>query len=310
MKFLTALTSVLFICSAQAAYRGSVSFSSQEIANHARQTRKLVSVAKDCLEQYKRSHLDFYRSHCLRLSNGKTRCLSKYYGDRRFTKKRVEYRSDGKRLSSLSAELRKYGFNPSLINQMESTSCVGMAIQCLGRGFKATGQNAQWKKIQRFYRANAVGGTSIQYALAQIGWKTFYWNPESASTIDSETRKWDAQEANWKSKGWHNYRLRTVTNSNRYWFNYIDDKYSMVGFEDGTPSILYNVPFWVGTAHTGYHVFPGTYQYVIEAHSTRGITSKDNLEFSQFAPMKQGGGPRWTATEKYRSGMIVLPPGY
>lgn len=310
MKSLIVIILVMLIFTVQAAYKGSVRFSSQEIANHARQTQKLVSIAKNCLEEYKRKHLEFYRSNCIRLSNGKTRCLSKYYGDRRFTKKKVEYRADGQRLSSLSAELKKNGFNPALINQMESTSCVGMAIQCIGRGFNATGQNSQWKKIQRFYRANAVGGTSIQYALAELGWTTFYWNPASANTIDTETRKWDAQEVNWQSKGWHNYRYRNVMNNNRYWFNVIDDKYSMVGFEDGTPQILYNVPFWLGTAHTGYHVFPGTYEYVVEAHSTRAITSKDNLEFSQFAPMKNGGGPRWTATEKYRSGMIVLPPGY
>ena len=310
MKFLSVLTSVLFICTAQAAYKGSVSFSSQEVANHAAKTSKLLSVSKNCLEEYKQRHISFYRSNCIRLSDGNKRCLSKFYGDRRFTKKRVEFRSDGQRLSSLSAELRKQGFNPALINQMESTSCVGMAISCLRKGFRATNQMDQWNKIARFYRANAVGGTSIQYALAKLGWRTFYWNPESTSTINSETKKWDAQEKNWKSKGWHNYRYIRVMNHNRYWFNYIDDKYTMTGFGEGTPQVLHSVPFWVGTAHTGYHVFPGTYGNVIEAHSTRGITSINNMEFSVFAPMKNGGGPRWTATEKYRSGMIVLPPGY
>jgi hypothetical protein len=310
MKILSVLTSVLFICSAQAAYNGSVSFSSQEVANHAANTPRLLSVAKVCLEEYQTKHINFYRSNCIRLSNGKTKCLSKYFGDRRFTKKRVEYRADGQRLSSLAGELRKHGFNASLINQMESTSCVGMAIQCLRRGFAATNQMTQWNKIAKFYRRNGVGGTSIQFALAKLGWRTFYWNPETTRTIDSETKKWDVQEANWQSKGWHNYRYKSVMNKNRYWFNYIDDKYTMVGFEDGTPQILYSVPFWVGTAHTGYHVFPGTYERVIEAHSTKGITDVNNMEFSQFAPMKQGGGPRWTATQKYRSGMIVLPPGY
>ena len=96
--------------------------------------------------------------------------------------------------------------------------------------------------------------------------------------------------------------------NNTYWYNKVDNKTDMVGFGNGEPEVLQNAPFWVGTANTGYHVFPGTYGDVVEAHSTRHITSVDNLEFSRFAPFAQGGGPRWTNTEKYRSGLIAIPP--
>lgn len=271
---------------------------------------RFMNVAKSCLENYKTSHINFYRSNCRVNRKGKKVCLSKYFGDRKYSKKRGKFRSDGEPLQYLGDALRAAGFPESMMNRMENTSCVGMALSCLGQAFKATGQSKQWQKVRRFVYANGVGGTSLQHSLQKIGWTVFYWNPETASTIDAETRKWDIQEKNWESKGWHNYRLNRVRNSNRYWYNTIDDKYSMVGFQKGTPSILYNVPFWVGTAHTGYHVFPGTYSEVIEAHSTQPITAYKNMEFSQFAPMKSGGGPRWTATQKYRSGMIALPPGY
>ena len=93
-----------------------------------------------------------------------------------------------------------------------------------------------------------------------------------------------------------------------YWYNKVDDFKEFVGFDQTTPERLFKSPFWIGTAHTGYHVFPGTYETVIEAHSTRHITSINNLERSEFSPMRPGGGPRWAPKQKYRSGLIALPP--
>lgn len=290
-------------------YKGSVSFSQSEVSTHARKMRSFLNVAKNCLNDYKRRHNEFYRSNCIN-RNGKRVCLSKFYGDRRYSTKRGKFRSDGKPLQYLGDALKASGFPVSMMSKMESTSCVGMALSCLKQAFQATGQSAQWQKVRRFTYNNGVGGTALQHALQKLGWKLFYWNPEPSWSIDSETKKWDAEEKNWASKGWHNYRYVTVMNHNRYWRNKVDDKYTLVGFEDGTPSILYGVPFWVGIAHTGYHVFPGSYEEVIEAHSTQHITAHKNMEFSTFAPMRKGGGPRWTSTQKYRSGLIALPPGY
>ena len=81
-----------------------------------------------------------------------------------------------------------------------------------------------------------------------------------------------------------------------------------MGFGKKTPYLTSQTKFWVGIANGGYHVFPGTYLNVVEAHSTRHITSIDNLEFSDFNPLASGGGPRWSRTEKYVSGMIAIPP--
>ena len=89
----------------------------------------------------------------------------------------------------------------------------------------------------------------------------------------------------------------------------MDDKSLLVGFGTTVPAEFRNVPFFVGVAHTGYHVFPGFAGDIIEAHSTRRLDSIDNLERSAFNPLKAGGGPRWTTTEKYRSGLVGIPPG-
>jgi hypothetical protein len=96
--------------------------------------------------------------------------------------------------------------------------------------------------------------------------------------------------------------------SNTYYFNKVDDKTLLVNFGTSVPSQFRSVPFFVGIAHTGYHVFPGFTGNVIEAHSTRLLSSVDNLEKSPFNPLANGGGPRWTATEKYRSGLVGVPP--
>ena len=93
------------------------------------------------------------------------------------------------------------------------------------------------------------------------------------------------------------------------YFNKVDHKSQLVGFGTTVPAEFRNVPFFVGVAPTGYHVFPGFAGDIIEAHSTRRLDSIDNLERSAFNPLKTGGGPRWTTTEKYRSGLVGIPPG-
>lgn len=291
-------------------YEGVINFTPQEIDNHRDQIWNLVNQSESCLQRHKKEHIEFYNSNCFRTRRNGTVCISKFYGERRYTMKEGTRRSDGDRLEYLPEALRKYGLNPNLANEMRQTSCVGLALQCLKEGFSRTGQMTQWNKIMVFVRANGVGGTALQHALRNIGWKTYYWNPVSPWRIESEAKKWDKEEKRWQSKGWHFYRYLKVTNNGTYWFNTVDDSEALVGFDKQVPRILYDYPFWVGTAHTGYHVFPGTFEKVVEAHSTRHFTARDNLEFSDFNPFATGGGPRWTRTEKYRSGLIVLPPLY
>ena len=70
------------------------------------------------------------------------------------------------------------------------------------------------------------------------------------------------------------------------------------------------MPFFVGIAHAGYHVFPGRRGDVVEAHSMREMIAKDNIEVAPFNPLAQGGAPRWTRSEKYRSGLIAVPADF
>lgn len=300
---------MLFCGQVFAQYKGEVNFSEAEILHHYDTINKLVTTSRNCLLRYKKEHEEFYDKTCIKPNLwSKKKCLSKFYGERRYSKKRFQRRSDGKWLEYLPKALEKEGFNPELVNYMEATSCVGLALQCLKEGFHATNQHDQWDRIMTYVRANNVGGTALQDALQKIGWKIYYWNPVPHDSILEAAKKWDDEERKWQSKGWHAYRYNKVMNAGTYWYNKVDDANALVGFGAQKPTHLQKFPYWVGTANTGYHVFPGTFEKVVEAHSTRHITAFDNLEFSDFNPFAEGGGPRWTRSEKYRSGLFALPP--
>jgi hypothetical protein len=40
------------------------------------------------------------------------------------------------------------------------------------------------------------------------------------------------------------------------------------------------------------------------------MIARDNIEVSAFNPLATGGGPRWTRSEKYRSGLIAVPADF
>jgi len=298
-------------------YKGleNLKFTDLQKSKHLSESKSFSEIGRSCLLQYRKEHLEFYKNHCVSGTRGVFRrrsfsvCLSKFYGDRKFSKKRFQRRADGRFLQYLGSELDKWDFPEEWMDEMESISCVGMALKCLEKSFKETDQRDTWEVIRKFTLTNASGGTALQEALRVLGWKVMYWNPASKNSLIERATKWDAEEKGWQSKGWHAYRYNSILTKGTYWFNKVDDYSTLVGFEKEIPRYLQSVPFWIGTAHTGYHVFPGTFQEVVEAHSTREITSKDNLEFSNFNPLN-GEGPKWTGSEKYRSGLIAVPPSY
>jgi len=109
--------------------------------------------------------------------------------------------------------------------------------------------------------------------------------------------------------GGHSALYHEVMTKGTYQGVPVDDAKTLVGFGTQAPAALARVPFFVGTAHSAYHVFPGHTGVVIEAHSTREIDSINNIQISEFNPLGTGGGPRWTTHEHYRSGLIVVPNG-
>lgn len=206
-----------------------------------------------------------------------------------------------------------------------------------------------WTKLNAFVRKNNSSGMPLLYGLQALGWKLCYWNP----AVD-QSKNWDeewervANTSHSSNHPYHSYRWITVNKGigrdGIAPMSYgsessggklpVDDKTSLVDFGAATPVVLTEAPFFVGIAHGGYHVFPGfgaekvggglpsqRIAVIIEAHSTRSLKAKENLEKSEFNPLRakvsrvgeerpSGYGPRGDNSpyENYLSGVIALPP--
>jgi hypothetical protein len=282
------------------AYKGSISFTPEERAAHAARIGVVTETAANCLADHYSDHVQFFYAHH----------VSKYFGNRRYVKgEQPRLRADGHPLTPIRPELRKHGFDPELERQMTSISCVDLARLCLAEGFRAAGQEDLWQRIDAFNRLNGNIGPVIQVGLQALGWKLLYWNPDP-----SQNAAWDAAD---KARtptnpnnvwGYHAYRYATVMRQNKYYEYRVDDKTTLVGFGVKVPAAFRRIPFFMGFAHTGYHVFVGMDGQVVEAHSTRSLFAVDNMEMSDFNPLA-GEAPRATRTEVYLSGLIAVPPG-
>jgi len=316
-----ALALAVFLAPNAFAYRGSISFSEGEKFNHERNVRQIGEVAAQCLQQDLSRHKQFLSKYG----------ISAFYGENgKFaTRTRRDYWSGSETKVSTTNEekremLRDLDISENLVQQfipsrscpsqkecplkMEATSCIGITLKCLNRGFNHMGEGEVWKRIRGFVRANNVQGDALQFALQQLGWKLAYWNPATRLA-----HQWDEAEQNrypsnpkgiW---GRHAMTLNSVKNSRRYYTNRMDDVRSMVNFGTTTPDFIKQVPFFVGIAHLGYHVFAGSFGQIIEAHSTRALTDFYAVETSPFNPLVKGGGPRGGP---YKSGVVAVPPGY
>jgi len=274
---------------ASAGFQGSISFSDAEIAQHQQDVDKIEQASAACLQRDYQHFQDFFRRYG----------VSPYYGDRGSFGK-LSY-------SGKKQYLRELGFDPNLVSKMEPLSCVELAMNCLGEGFKTAGEGEVWKRIRSYMILNGVDGMSLQNALQKLGWKIMYWNPDVRYN-----RQWDNAERDHNPSnsdrfwGYHEEYWVSVQRQSRYLYNHVDDGRTLVNFGTSTPSFLKQIPFFVGIAHGGYHVFPGTFGRVVEAHSTKKITDPSNLESAPFNPLG-GQGP---TSGMYHSGLIAVPGKY
>jgi hypothetical protein len=272
-----------------AAFNGDVSFTDKEKVIHRESISALTTEADQCLKDDLNRHHEFFKKYGISAFYGQNSAFSKL--------------SEKEKINFLISKK----LDPKLLKELSGTSCVGLTLKCLEKGFKITNQSEVYKKIRTFVSANGVDGSALQHGLQKLGWRTLYWNPNP-----EKNKTWDFQEklADPKNKkhfrGFHEDNYVAAKNKKRYYLNAVDDITTLVNFGDTEPVFLKQVPFFVGTAHMGYHVFPGSYGIVVEGHSARAITDITTLESAPFNPLDSKGAP----SGRYRSGMLSIPPGY
>lgn len=294
---------------AKPAAPSSVVISAAEKDEYYRNKDIIAEKAARCLTDTWDTHLAFFKKHK----------ISKYYGDRN-----PNLNTPAKRL----AVIRSVGASESILNQLEGTSCIGLTRKCLALAINSTDSNTlkqAWARVDKNLIEHQLSGLVLIEHLQKFGWTVKYWNP-----APEFNKQWDAEEprlVNGKPVAWasgvlnaegqnlyhpswgmHEARYQSVMKRDLYYNIKVDDKTTLVGFNKTLPDEIKQIPFFVATAHAGYHMFPGFYGQVIEAHSMRRLNSIDNMEIGEFNPLAQGGSPKWTNIEKYRSGIVAVPP--
>lgn len=304
IKFMKSFFIILFwglIINSQAMakiYTG-IEFTDAEKKLHLSQIDVITTEAGKCLNDTYLEQTQFMKNYG----------VTKFYGNRRYIKGWDYKVENGRRLTPIKLVLKDNKKDPNLEDQMENMSCVDFARKCLHAGFKKANLEDQWLKIDA-YNPDKIGNL-LQHGLQALGWKILYWNPNPSMNSAWDLDDQQIAPGNPLNVWGHNeVRYNSVIRNQAYLYNYVDDYRTLVNFGTEQPRILESIKFAVGTANTGYHVFPVTKGQVIEAHSTRSLFATDNLEFSPFNPLATGGGPRWTPKEKYRSGLLVVPPNY
>ena len=293
-------------------FEGHIEFTDREKAMHAKKISILVEAAGKCLQTHIDRQNNFWEQYK----------VSAYYG----------YDSDWNNPLKTTQQDKENLFTRmnvplSLISQLEPISCVNMTLKCVEAGFSAAGQLDIWAKIKAFTLANGQDGTALQLALQRLGWKVLYWNPSP-----EKVQEWDKDDLERDAKirqgnepvdqfhffGRHEERLAGVEKNKMYLFNPVDDAETLVGYGTKIPAKFTRIPFFVGTAHGGFHVFPGKFGKVIEAHNHTRITNKRTVEAGPFDPLGQlptqnhrpEFHPDAGAYGIYRSGIIAVPPGF
>lgn len=298
-----------------AGYKGELSFTPEEVEAHKAGIATISAGVARCLKGEQDRHNYFHE----RIG------ISAFYGDQSsFAQKKVDGMIVATTKEEKRAQLQAFGIEESLArqlipdvpcrieerkcNMLQPTSCIGLTNKCFKRGFEEAGQGETWKKLHSYVRANGVAGDALLDGLQKLGWKIYYWAPDTRSLARFDAEEREKYPGNPRGAwGQHAAAYQSVTTRSRYVRNTVDDSTSLVDFGARTPELIRRAPLFVGIAHLGYHVFPGTYGMITEGHSARALSDGQTVESEPFNPLAVNGGPRGGP---FRSGLIALPPGY
>jgi hypothetical protein len=285
--------------------KGDVSFTSAEKEEHIRVLPKIEEVFSKCLKREVDNHDSLYKRFGFSL----------YYGDQSAyakanRKEKIKLITDAATSNIHLKYPKNYNFARFVDDKMmKPTSCIGLTLSCMKEAFTDEEVNSQatWNKVSSFTRKNGQTGTSMQYALQQLGWSIAYYNTDPSLNKDRDIFEKSEKAAYKKTqRGDHGDHYSEILNRSRYYDFLVDDTTSLVNFGHEMPISFENVGMFVGVAHKGYHVFPGFKGTVVEGHSSMALSVRNTIERQVFDPSNPVKAPRG----EYHSGSIAIPPQY
>ena len=183
-------------------------------------------------------------------------------------------------------------YTPPAGASLTESSCVVWAMECAGAAFRAVGKGAIWDTINRNTRAQRLKGTVlVQQLIQHAGWSGVYWNPDTAKPADGSSEHPYSYKVAKSRKTYYNIRV----------IDYVIDYHPSPGSKTVKNltglNKLKKVPFWVGCARGGSHVFCGTREYVSEFHWSSPATDPKAMEKVALE------------TYSWLSGIICIPTG-
>jgi len=156
-------------------------------------------------------------------------------------------------------------YRPPAGASLTESSCVVWAMECAEYAYDKIGQGRTWDAVARVARLNQLKGTVLIAELIKLGWTGIYWNPDTTDTSDDE----------------HSYSYHVAKTQKTYYklkvsdyvIDYRRTPKNMTGINK-----LDRVPFWVGCARGGTHVFCGTGANVSEFHWDYPATNPKAME--------------------------------
>lgn len=221
---------------------------------------------------------------------------------------------------------------PGTLPEMpKETSCIGFVQNFLRTGYSLSGMGERYKEIDKRLAWSNGQGTHLLAELQKDGWKLLLWAPDARNPTtrvqnpskDTAHHTWAygmAKQGKGYMKGVLSYghvfeglKIDYVVSDYRPTLPAINSEDAKTNHAAPTKTktlrnldadeLLQRIPFFVGVANGGYHVYLGSKGMVIESHSTRGPTDNTNIE---FRPLNQFG---LFKNESYLTGVIAVPPG-
>lgn len=199
------------------------------------------------------------------------------------------------------------------------TSCEIHTNRHLAKGFAAAGQSDLFQRITAFFKLNDRSGIALAYALRELGWKVVYWNTDVAvkHPTPQDRHKMGATPED------HVLSYAIARRRGTYYevpvdgwlINFAPSKGSKTQADIRALTAVKAAPYFIGVAHGGFHVFPGTYGTIIESHSPYNPDRAQNIEVGEFnPPFGSPNGLTVTVDGRrqmvhYHSGIIAVPPG-